>query len=167
MGDLSKRKLPRGLYSICSAVGFRSSKTACLLAGVLVAGYIYVALKAFVPAVQQRGIDQFHLTHSSFPEWALLQPIPAMYNYANELWIGNRPYIERNAVRADKSTDHHYTYINHYPLRIISFSWYRSKFLTDTNFDYITLKSTYQNTSQVTHYRISDRSGAIYLEQIP
>lgn len=166
MGESSTRKSSNGIFSICSPEGFRSCPSAFLFAAVLVIAYFFVGLKLFVPVVQERGIQQFHLTHSSFPEWMLLQPIPAMYNYANELWIGNRPYVEVDQERKQNATNHHYTYINHYPLRIISFSWYRSKFLSDTNFDYITLKSTYQNVSQLTNYRISDRDGSIYLERI-
>ena len=54
-----------------------------LFAALLGATYLWVALMPLVPAISVAGMRRFNLIGDSFPVWALQQPVPSMYNFAN------------------------------------------------------------------------------------
>ncbi|MCA9393428.1 MAG: hypothetical protein KC900_04420 [Candidatus Omnitrophica bacterium] len=123
-------------------------------------------MKLWIPAWQRRGLAQFHLTVNSYPEWLLLQPVPAMYNYGNEIWIGDRP---RRGVPGHPTAPkyrEYYTWLNHYPLRIVSFSWTRDVIVREKGYKYITLHSGYRGSGLETGYFLRVADGQIFMERI-
>ncbi len=137
-----------------------------VLCGAVILLYFFIAAKLFVPGLQKRGLKQFHLANNSFAEWAVMQPIPAMYNYGNQIWIGNRPYLTESADVMVRPSKYFHTWLNHYPLRLATFTWYRSKFLEDEEYSYITLKSSYRGQELVSHYYLDVQNQHIELQKV-
>ena len=76
---------------------------------------------------------RFHLTNSSFGAWAIQQPIPAMYNFANTYEVRQWPpnvagglLVDQLLDLADDETQDfgtiHRDHINHFPSRVATFS---------------------------------------------
>ena len=99
-------------------------------------------------------------------EWAVNQPIPAMYNFANEIWIGNRPKNAVEGLPAPAKFKYGYIWINHYPLRVITFTSYRWMTLKDKDYKYISLRSKYKNSFVETCYYLNVKDGRIYMERV-
>ncbi len=106
----------------------------------LVAVYAaWILLMPWVPAIADASMRRFHLSSSSFGVWAIQQPIPAMYNFANTYEIRQWPRIVSedlgvtpliavsplDGLPAVGATDFgilHHDYINHFPSRCYTFS---------------------------------------------
>lgn len=152
--------------AVFSLAQWRKYPSACSFITVVFLLYVYISLKLFAPDLRERAISQFHLTCPTFIEWAVNQPIPAMYNFANEIWIGSRPKNVTKEFPAGSRFKHYYTWVNHYPLRVITFSWYRSMILTDVDYKYISLRSAYRGTFLETCYYLNVKDGQVYMERV-
>ncbi|MGK0309275.1 MAG: hypothetical protein ACJAYS_000090 [Lentimonas sp.] len=73
---------PIGPPSISSAPEPKAATRA--FASLLVITYLWVLLTPFVPAISIAGMKRFNLLTENFVAWALQQPVPSMYNFANE-----------------------------------------------------------------------------------
>lgn len=154
------------LFSIFRQASWRKTPGACLFLSVLIVLYGLILLKLWVPAWQQRGMAQFHLTVNTYPEWFLLQPVPAMYNYGNEIWIGDRPRRSVPGHLTAPKYREYYTWLNHYPLRIVSFSWTRDVIVREKGYKYITLRSRYRGSFLETGYYLRVADGRVHMERI-
>ena len=54
-----------------------------LFAALLGITYLWVILTPIVPAIARAGMERFNLLTGNFAAWALQQPVPSMYNFAN------------------------------------------------------------------------------------
>lgn len=154
------------VFSILSASRWKQYPSTCLFISVLLILYVYVGLKLISPEFQKRAITQFHLTSPSFLVWAVNQPVPAMYNFANEIWIGNRPKNASNEIPLGSPFKYYYTWVNHYPLRVVTFSWYRSMIYKDKDYKYISMRTAYRNTFVETCYYLNVKDGRVFMERI-
>lgn len=154
------------VFSILKSSQWKKHPGTCFFISVLIFLYIYIGLKLVSPRLQRRSIAQFHLTSSSFLGWAVTQPVPSMYNFANEVWIGNRPKNAAQEFPATGPVKHYYTWLNHYPLRIVTFNWHRSMIFTDKDYKYISLRTTYQNTFVETCYYLNAKEGRVFMERV-
>ena len=91
--------------SLFKQAHWRQSPGACFFMSCLILLYVGIILKLFIPQWRERGMAQFHLTVDSYANWFLLQPIPAMYNYGNEIWIGDLPGVVVQGIRRQKNTE--------------------------------------------------------------
>jgi hypothetical protein len=107
-------------------------------------------LKVFIIPVQKRFLEQFHLKSSSYFSWAVLQAFPSMYNYENHIKFYDWD-----------------TTVNHFPLRIITFSpssrKYIYKFLED---HYLEIRSQYQSQELKTNYILSTTPQGYQLKRL-
>ncbi|MGE3980398.1 MAG: hypothetical protein AB7F70_03110 [Candidatus Omnitrophota bacterium] len=154
------------VLSVVSPSRWKQYPGTCLFISILLLIYLYIGFKLISPGLRERSLAQFHLTCPTFIGWALNQPIPAMYNFANEIWIGNRPKNATKEFPVGTSFKHYYTWLNHYPLRVITFSWYRSMILKDVDYKFISLRSTYRNTFVETCYYLNVKDGRVYMERV-
>jgi hypothetical protein len=74
----------------------------------------------FVPWVQRCLAEKYHLRTPNFALWALQQPVPCMYNMANEVVTCSYPvnasvFDDLGALRTGS------VWMNHYPVR--RFTW--------------------------------------------
>ena len=118
--------------------------------------FVYVILigKAFCPSIQRLFMAQYHLRYDNskdFPRWAALQFIPSMYNFSNELWYSDQRIEEMSKLSGPGV---HHRWINHYPLRFVSFGLYRELFFAGAREHFIYLRSCYRGECLMTNYRI-------------
>lgn len=164
MADLQPSRFT--FKSLLQQAHWRQSPGACFFVSILVVLYIGIALKLIVPQWRERGLAQFHLIADSYLQWALLQPVPAMYNYANEIWISDGPRQGPEGHPRAKDDREYHAWLNHYPLRGVSFNWDRDVIVKTRGYKYITLRSRYRGSSLETGYYLNVQAGEIFMERI-
>ena len=125
-----------------------------------------LVLRIFSPDIQKTFMEQFHLKDKSFVRWASLQPIPSMYNFNNEFWFSSLPLDpEVLSGRDPLPGGVQHFWINHYPLRFLSYGLYRRYF---NNFpeSYLYLRSRYRSQSVETVYKIVSLDNILKLELV-
>ena len=127
--------------------------------------YFILALKIFVPSVQRKFIEQFHHVHTSFGAWALMQLVPWMYNCGNEVWISSSP-LSPEIVANGAPLGVYHTWLNHHPLRIITFGLYRNIFFSGINPKFFMARSRYQSQEVVSLYMLQRTSEGLLLKPI-
>jgi hypothetical protein len=130
----------------------------------------------FVPGIAACTMRRFHLQTDSFATWALQQPIPPMYSFANTTEVRDRPpefvtpsLHESQALESrvgdennlQSSGKHPSTgriggrMINHFPTREFTFANARVRYLNgDRTSRWYVLKSTYLGQSVQSVYRL-------------
>lgn len=130
----------------------------------------FVAIVLFSKFISDKAkvvfLNQFHLKQSSFPLFAAAHFIPPMYNFANEFWYSHQlidfAQMENNTMPA-KNVMHFW--VNHYPLRIITFNLLRSFYFTQKDSQYIYVRSRFMNLTLRSIYRLQNNGST--LEIIP
>jgi len=100
---------------------------------------IWLLLMPWVPSIARQTLNRFHLSTSSFANWAIQFPIPSMYNCANQYKVQAIP-----PGLADPVIDDGWRYLNHFPSRIFTFADGRYHHLSDHENRWFTLKSAYR-----------------------
>jgi hypothetical protein len=120
---------------------------------ILIAGFWMFLLSAnMVTHVQRALMKKMHLKTESFVLWSVLQAVPSMYNFSNELWISADP----NTLPGFSDNKMTHLWVNHYPLREITFTLYRDQLFLNYNKPlYIYLQSTYRGADEKSAYRLS------------
>ena len=72
----------------------------------------------FSPAIQLRIMERFHLASDHFVGWAALQPVPSMYNFANEVWISDFPMSQENLRKYPNLSRS--AWCNHFPMQYMT-----------------------------------------------
>jgi len=126
----------------------------------------FVFLKMISPSVQRISLKQFHL-ENPFPHWVLQQFVPSIYNYANECWLSREPLTEDNLIdaRSDGNTTYHY-WINHYPLRVLTFHHVRSSMLFKSSYSYAATRSRYRGMTETNFYVLDRQPGKVQINPI-
>jgi hypothetical protein len=83
---------------------------------------------------------RFQLQTNSFLMWAVQFPIPAMYNFANEAEIDPYPPGLVDPIFAESET----RYLNHFPVRCITFGDGRYHYLQEGRDRWITVETRYR-----------------------
>lgn len=118
--------------------------------------------KVFIPQVQRVFFRQFHLTGTTFPRWAVLQTVPTMYSFANELWWSRLPLDEaRLFYESGPSLDQYYVWLNHFPLHFVTYNHYRDLFFQDFNKSYVVIQSRYRGNTMVSRYELKRNAGVL------
>ena len=134
----------------------------------LTAGWVLAT--AAVPSVARATMARFHLRTDSFLLWAIQQPIPAMYNFANRYELRQWPAGLTDTLGLTQATSHgviESRYINHFPLRTVTFANTRYRFLEAGEDRWLTLTSTYRGQSLKTRYRVkADSSGGFEMVRL-
>ena len=143
-----------GFYAIVALVG-------------VIAGWLL--LMPWIPGIASATIHRFHLRTSSFTWWAIQAPIPSMYNLANQYEVGElqpelpddplfQPMFEF-PISEQPATDHktEKRYINHYPVRVITFANRRYRYFNDGNDRWVTVTSRYRGQHLESKYQVRRR----------
>ena len=83
---------------------------------------------------------RFQLQTESFLLWAVQFPIPAMYNFANEAEIDSYPPGLVDPIFAESES----RYLNHFPVRCITFADGRYHYLHEGRDRWITVETRYR-----------------------
>mgnify|MGYP001820419556 FL=1 len=121
---------------------------------------VWLLAMPWVPAIARCTMKRFHLQTDSFAAWAIQQPIPPMYSFANTTEVRNRPPIsadqpasessgssEDNAVLAGR-------FINHFPTREFTFANGRVRHLLDRSSRWFVFRSAYRGQTVESVYRL-------------
>jgi len=136
------------------------------LYGVMAGICLFLFTLPWVPRTQDAMVAKFHLRSASFFQWAALQLIPSMYNFGNEIWISYQPLTA--AVLEGKeplSGGAFHGWVNHHPLRLISFSVHRKNFSTGTY--YVYLRSGYRGRNFYSTFILKGNPQGLRLERLP
>ena len=111
----------------------------------------WLLLMPFVPAIASATMHRFHLRSGSFTWWAIQQPIPSMYNFANRFQVSDvPPGFSSDPLFADPLFPEASTqavekrYLNHFPTRIVTFANTRYRYLNDGQDRWITIDTRYR-----------------------
>ena len=89
-----------------------------LLAVLVIAVTSVLLALPFSAPLQTRMMKRFHLASDTFVGWAMLQPVPSMYSFANEVWISDFPMSEENLRKYPKLAQS--VWCNHFPAQIMT-----------------------------------------------
>lgn len=111
---------------------------------------------------------RFHLRDNSFLVWAIQQPIPAMYNFANRyrVWEGSpAPPPEATAGHSahqigDPAELLESGCVNHFPSRMITFANARYRLLAERADCWFELESAYRGQRLTTRLHLCLEDGA-------
>lgn len=111
---------------------------------------LWLLLTPIVPAIARSTMNRFHLQGESFVWFAVQQPIPAMYNFANEYEVRDFPegFVESFLDTSQRR------YINHFPARVMTFANTRYTLQVDGTDRWVTLWSTYRGQSIESRFHI-------------
>ncbi len=114
---------------------------------------IWLLLMPWVPSIASATIHRFHLRTGSFALWAIQQPIPSMYNFANRYEVRDLPpgLLDPIIDTTEKR------YINHFPTRILTFANTRYRFLVDGKDHWITVDTSYRGQTLETRFHAKPR----------
>ena len=110
---------------------------------------IWLLLTPFVPPVAMSTMKRFHLRSDSFATWAIQQPIPAMYNFANLSSTRDTPLGMIQPVFEDEVQQR---YVNHFPTRLMTFADGRYRMLNFGKPHWLELKTSYRGQTIETTY---------------
>lgn len=101
---------------------------------------LWLLLMPWCPGIARQSMKRFHLASDSFPLWAAQAPIPAMYNFGNRYEVRDLPEGLMTPV-FDSSEPR---YINHFPLRVLTFANKRYVLLSPGQDRWLTVWSEYR-----------------------
>ena len=115
----------------------------------------WLLLMPLVPAIASATLRRFHLRTGSFLTWAIQQPIPSMYNFANRYEVREFPpgLVDPIIDTAEKR------YINHFPPRILTFANTRYQYLIEGEDRWVTIDSTYRGQTVETRFHAKALDG--------
>ena len=118
----------------------------CIVGAVVV----WLLLTPFVDSVAMSTMKRFHLRSDHFASWAIQQPVPSMYNFANLSNTRDTPPGMIQSVLADEVQQR---YVNHFPTRLMTFADGRYGMLNWGRHNWLELTTTYRGQSlQTTYY---------------
>ena len=129
-----------------------------VIVGMIVCIVIWLLLTPFVPSVARSTLNRFHLKSSSFAWFAIQQPIPAMYNFANEVIVHPSPDEMIGGILDEGES----RYINHFPLRKVTFANGRYNMQHRGWRQSLTLWSHYRGQSVETRLRLEPLGDGAY-----
>ncbi|MEM6469108.1 MAG: hypothetical protein AAF802_06025 [Planctomycetota bacterium] len=101
---------------------------------------VWLVLMPFYPELARVTMKRFHLETDSYVKWAMQAPIPAMYNFANEYEVRDLPEDLVTPVLDTRRP----RYINHFPVRILTFANSRYVMLESGQDRWLTVRSSYR-----------------------
>lgn len=144
----------------------RQLSTFCLYGSIFLVSLTLIA-KALNPSLQMIFLKQFHLRSTSFIQWGLLQFVPSMYNYGNEVWISIPELQQEQLIQIDSTEPPIvYLFVNHYPLRVVTFAFAREYYFDPEGFNYIYLRSGYRGLSLSSQFQVIKKPSVIFIKDI-
>jgi hypothetical protein len=123
---------------------------------------IWLLLMPIVPAIASATLHRFHLRSESFATWALQQPIPSMYNFANRFEVRDRhPGLADSNANATETR-----YINHFPARVMTFANRRYRYLDQGKDRWFTIESSYRGQTLESWFHAKAKEGGHGFELI-
>ncbi|MCB9757375.1 MAG: hypothetical protein H6753_02995 [Candidatus Omnitrophica bacterium] len=128
--------------------------------------FIFLSALLFSPYVQRLIMAKFHWRAKSFAAWGLLQFIPSMYSFSNEIVVTQTPVSQPLELAFfDQSQVQLYRRVNHFPLRMITFSPQVREFFVESRQNYyVYLRSHYRGVVLTTVYQMESNGSELRLK---
>ena len=130
----------------------------CIVVAMVVAAAVWLLLIPISSRVAMANMQRFHLANDSFAVWAMHFPLPSMYNFANTFEVDDVPAGITNDLSLEPGPQR---YINHFPLRLLTFADARHSYLRSGSHKWVTVTSRYQGqaiTTIIHANRVDDSS---------
>ena len=121
--------------------------------GLLIVGVVFwIALIPISSLVSDATMRRFHLQTERFPLWCAQQFVPSMYNFGNKF----ETFDERPDVGSDQlvKSEIEASFVNHFPVRSITFGHARFKLLMGKKNKWVRLTSTYGSRKYQSWYLV-------------
>lgn len=108
-------------------------------------------------SVQDKALERFHLASRSFTEWAMLQSVPAMYNFANHYCWSSRPRgceTSGPAIVPQEWRVEETAAVNHFPVRLVTFADNRVRLLRGAEEYRLVVRSEYRGRSMTSCFEV-------------
>jgi hypothetical protein len=109
---------------------------------------LWLLLMPWSREISLTSMRRFHLQTTHFLTWALQFPIPAMYNFANQAEVDSYPPGLVDPMLDDTEM----RFLNHFPVRCITFADGRYKYLREGNDRWITVVTRYRGRALETRF---------------
>ena len=119
---------------------------------------VWLLLLPVVPAIQIATMKRFHLATGSFAGWAIQQPIPSMYNFANRLEAHLPPREPPEAPL--------WNYTNHFPPRLFTCGYERRNVLRLNKELWLTAESSYRGQQVSTTFNLVPQAGGFQVRRV-
>ena len=139
---------------------------AVLLAGLALVVAAWLSCLPFSSTLQRLSLARFHLSSSSFAEWAWQQPIPPMYNFENHYWLYSPSLAVTDSGRLfDPTVAEQTEAINHFPARVVTFADNRYRLFHERTERYVRLQSRYRERELNTIWHVRpDTAGGVTMQ---
>ncbi len=135
-----------------------------------VIGFVLMFLFAlfFYPNIQRLIMAKFHWRAKSFAVWSFLQFIPSMYSFSNEIVVTQTPIAPPLELASfQQPSAQFYRRVNHFPLRMITFSpQVREFFVKSRQNYYVYLRSRYRGVVLTTVYELESNGLELRLTNV-
>lgn len=118
-----------------------------VLAGLLGAAALAIAMMGLFGPVQQRWMDNMNLGTESYGEWWLLQIVPKMYSFDNQMWA--QVISPEGEVLLEESYR-----VNHYAPSMVTFSQTAMQVVRENRRVEIAIRSRFRGECQFRVYRM-------------
>ncbi|NND97658.1 MAG: hypothetical protein HKN47_10060 [Pirellulaceae bacterium] len=129
-----------------------------VLISLIVVVVIWELLTPLVPSVAMTTMKRFHLRTESFWLWAIQQPVPSMYNFGNTVEIHSIPPGMIDPILPGERP----RYLNHFPLRRLTFADGRYDHLRKGDHKWFEAKSTYRGQELTTMVHAKPIGDGVY-----
>lgn len=109
-----------------------------LFSGLLITACIALSVMHATPRGERALLNRQHLRAPSYAAWALMQPLPSMYTFANRAWITDTLATWSEVVDGPMPS---VGYVNHYPTRLATFEGRRRRLTMSGRPRYLYLQS--------------------------
>ena len=134
------------------------------LFGLLIAVGVAAVSILFSQTMKEAALKRFQLASDSFPQWAVHQMVPAMYNFENKIKFSN---VIDDQGEFDTSEDSYAEgAVNHFPARFITFGDQRHVFSNDRE-GMFEMQSVFGDTSLVSRWNVTrDQPGQLTVHRV-
>ena len=134
------------------------------IVGLLIAVAVWLLLMPIVGSVAETTMRRFHLRTSSFASWAVQFPIPSMYNFSNRYQFDHYPPGLVDPLFHEPVEKR---YINHFPVRCVTFADGRYLELRAGKDRWITVDSSYRGKQIESRFHAKPKpEGGFTLERL-
>ena len=134
------------------------SRFGALVAVLILATTVVLLGIVIAPPVRTEMMKKFHLRSRSYGLWCVLQIIPSMYNFANEVWVSATPLTWSQLEKGEEIPNTAHVWTNHYPIQVLTY-WERQLYFRGNGLTYVYLRSRYRESTLYSALRVVARAG--------
>ena len=139
---------------------------AIFLLGLMLTIVAWIVSILFSSTTRQHAMQRFQLASPNFLGWAAMAPVPAMYNFENQIQFGNEliggeaPFDEEDESWFSKS-------VNHFPARAITFGDFVTQFFGERRQGTFEMSTRFRETELISRWEIREQSdGSMRIHRI-